>query len=86
MILEGINIANSQTTYEIIPLETEAIKHAIATVEDGAYIIALSDVVNNAIEIVQDYLDKENEAFNVWDLYTNYKYKTAKSACFFAII
>ncbi len=65
LILEGIAKANSQTTYEIIPLETEAIKHAIATVEDGAYIIALSDVVNNAIEIVQDYLDKENETYNV---------------------
>jgi cyanophycin synthetase len=65
LILEGIKDANSNTTYEIIPLETEAIKHAIDTVLDGSFIIALSDVVANAIEIVQDYLDKENEEQNV---------------------
>jgi cyanophycin synthetase len=65
LILEGIKEANSNTTYEIISLETEAIKHAIDTVEEGAFITALSDVVVNAIDIVQDYLDKENEAQNI---------------------
>jgi cyanophycin synthetase len=29
--------------------------------EDGSFITALSDVITNAIEIVQEYLDKENE-------------------------
>jgi cyanophycin synthetase len=38
-------------TYEIIPKETEAIKHAIKA-EEG-FITCLSDVVINAIEIVQ---------------------------------
>ena len=65
LILDGIKEANSNTTYEIIPLETEAIKHAIDTAEEGAFITALSDVVANAIEIVQNYLDKENEEHNV---------------------
>jgi len=65
LIVDGIKDANSNTTYEVIPLETEAIKHAIDTVEDGSFIIALSDVVANAIDIVQDYLDKENEQQNV---------------------
>jgi cyanophycin synthetase len=65
LILEGINEANSNTTFEIIPLETEAIKHAIDTAEEGAFITALSDVVANAIDIVQNYLDKENEEQNV---------------------
>jgi cyanophycin synthetase len=65
LILEGINNANSNTTYEIIPIETEALKHAIDTVEDGSFITALSDVVANAIDIVQDYLDKESEEQNV---------------------
>jgi cyanophycin synthetase len=65
LILDGIKEANSNTTYEIIPLETEAIKHAIDTAEEGAFITALSDVVANAIDIVQDYLDKENEKNNV---------------------
>jgi cyanophycin synthetase len=48
-------------TYEIITKETEAIKHAINSAEEGDYITALSDVVTNAIDIVQQYLDKENE-------------------------
>jgi cyanophycin synthetase len=47
-------------TYEIIPKETEAIKHAIKFAEEGS-ITCLSDVVINAIEIVQEYLDRENE-------------------------
>ena len=65
LILEGINEANSNTSYEIISLETEAIKHAIDNVEEGAFITALSDVVANAIDIVQEYLDKENETQNI---------------------
>jgi cyanophycin synthetase len=62
LILEGIGQADKKVTYEIIPKETEAIKHAIDTADDGSFITALSDVVTNAIEIVQQYLDKENEA------------------------
>jgi cyanophycin synthetase len=65
LILEGIKEGNSTTTFEIIPVETEAIKHAIDTAEEGSFITALSDVVTNAIEIVQTYLDKENDEQNV---------------------
>ena len=65
IIVSGINEANRNVTYEIIPLETEAIKHAIDHAEDGSYITALSDVVTNAIKIVQEYLDKENDDSNV---------------------
>lgn len=61
LILEGIQSANRPVTYEIIPKEIEAIKHAINIADDGTFITALSDVVNNAIDIVQEYLDKENE-------------------------
>jgi cyanophycin synthetase len=61
LILEGIALSGNNVTYEIIPKEVEAIKHAINSAEDGAFITALSDVVTNAIEIVQHYLDKENE-------------------------
>lgn len=61
LILEGIQLANRPVTYEIIPKEIEAIKHAINIADDGTFITALSDVVTNAIEIVQEYLDKENE-------------------------
>ena len=61
LILEGIQKANRPVTYEIIPKEIEAIKHAINIADDGTFITALSDVVTNAIGIVQEYLDKENE-------------------------
>ncbi len=61
LITSGIEEANKEVKYEIIPKETEAIKHAISNAENGSFITALSDVVTNAITIVQDYLDKENE-------------------------
>ncbi|HLP10900.1 MAG TPA: cyanophycin synthetase, partial [Flavobacteriales bacterium] len=61
LILEGIKESGKKVTYEIIPKETEAIKHAINGAKEGSFITALSDVVTNAIEIVQQYLDKENE-------------------------
>ena len=61
LIMEGISASDRTVTYEIITKETEAIKHAINSAEDGTFITALSDVITNAIEIVQEYLDKENE-------------------------
>jgi cyanophycin synthetase len=61
LILEGITASAQNVTYEIIPKETEAIRHAIRFAEEGSFITCLSDVVTNAIEIVQEYLDKENE-------------------------
>jgi cyanophycin synthetase len=62
LIMEGIQESGSSVTHEIITKETEAIKHAISTAEEGSFITALSDVVTNAIEIVQEYLDKEQES------------------------
>ena len=62
LILEGIKNSGKVVTYEIIPKETEAIRHAIDCAEEGSFITALSDVVTNAIGIVQEYLDKENES------------------------
>jgi cyanophycin synthetase len=61
LILEGIESTNRKPVYEIIPKETEAIRHALTHAKEGSFIVALSDVVTNAIEIVQQYLEKENE-------------------------
>lgn len=61
LLLAGIKDANREVTWEIIPKETEALKHAISIAQDNAYIVALSDVVTNAIQVVQSYLDKETE-------------------------
>jgi cyanophycin synthetase len=64
LIMEGIAESGKNVTHEIIKKEVEAIKHAIDNAEEGSFITALSDVVTNAIEIVQEYLDKENESGN----------------------
>lgn len=59
LLLEGIHSIDPKKSYEIIPKEIEALKHAISTAKQGTFITALSDVINNAIETVQSYLDKE---------------------------
>ncbi len=61
LIIEGITSVNKKVTYEIIPKETDAIKHAINIAKEGTFITALSDVITNAIEVVQQHLDKEVE-------------------------
>ncbi len=60
LIVQGIKSVDRKFTYEVIPKEVEAIKHAISIAEPGTFITALSDVVTNAIDIVQEYLDKES--------------------------
>ncbi|CAM3427028.1 Cyanophycin synthetase [Flavobacterium longum] len=61
LILDGIAAAGKPVTHEVITKEVDAIKHAMNIAEEGTFITALSDVVDNAIDIVQEYLDKENE-------------------------
>lgn len=61
LIVEGLTEANTGIRYEIVALEVEAIKHAILLAEEGTFITALSDVIDNAIDIVQSYLDMEIE-------------------------
>lgn len=61
LILKEINSIDKPITYEIIPLEIDAIKHAISIAKEGTFITALSDVINNAIELVQQHLDLELE-------------------------
>jgi cyanophycin synthetase len=65
LILEGIHETNSNVTYEVVTLEVEAIRHAISIAEEGTFITALSDVIDNAIDIVQNYLDAEIEQSSV---------------------
>ena len=61
LIIDGIKSVDKAVTYEIIPKETDAIKHAINIAKEGTFITALSDVITNAIEVVQQHLDKEVE-------------------------
>jgi cyanophycin synthetase len=59
LLLEGINEKNPGQSYEYIPKEVEALKHALSLAKPGTFITALSDVIDNAIDVVQSYLDKE---------------------------
>jgi cyanophycin synthetase len=61
LILQGIQSVDKEVTYEIIPLELDAIKHAINIADEGTFITALSDVITNAIDVVQQHLDQELE-------------------------
>ncbi len=61
LLLDGLKASGREVSYEIIPKEVEALKHAMNMAEEGYFITALSDVITNAIDVVQEYLDKENE-------------------------
>ena len=62
LIIDGIKESDAATTFEVVTLEIDAIRHAFSLAVEGTYIVALSDVVANAIEIVQEYLDLETES------------------------
>lgn len=59
LLVEGIHEHNPKQSYEYIPKEVEALKHALSLAKPGTFITALSDVIDNAIDLVQSYLDKE---------------------------
>ncbi len=59
LLVEGIKECDANKSYEYVPKEIEALKHAFTLAGPGTYIVALSDVIDNAIEVVQSYLDKE---------------------------
>lgn len=59
LLVEGIKQHSPGQSYEYIPKEVEALKHALSIAKPGTFITALSDVIDNAIEVVQSYLDKE---------------------------
>jgi len=59
LLVEGIEEVNPKMSYEYVPKEIEALKHAFSIAKPGSYIVALSDVIDNAIELVNDYLKRE---------------------------
>jgi len=61
LLVEGIKDVNPEQSYEYIPKEVEALEHALSLATKDTYIIALSDVIDNAIDLVQSYLDIERE-------------------------
>ncbi len=59
LLVEGIQEVNPKQSYEYIPKEVEALKHAFSIAKPGTFICALSDVIDNAIDVVHSYLEKE---------------------------
>lgn len=59
LLVQGIKSVKPNMTYDIVPKEVEALKHAMNIAQKETFIVALSDVITNAIEVVQNYLDKE---------------------------
>ena len=59
LVIGGMQESGKEVSYEIIPKEIDALKHAMSLAEEGTFITALSDVVSNAIELVQEYQTKE---------------------------
>lgn len=60
LLIEGIHEVNPNKSYEYIPKEIEALKHAFSIAQPGTFITALSDVIDNAIDVVESYLEEEN--------------------------
>ncbi|WP_299289997.1 Mur ligase family protein [uncultured Mucilaginibacter sp.] len=56
---EGVLSAEKKPTYEIAPGEMDVFEHAIRMAKPSAFIVALSDVVDNAIDVVLRFQEKE---------------------------
>jgi cyanophycin synthetase len=59
LIIDGMQDSGRDVSYETIPKEIDALKHAMGMAEEGTFITALSDVISNAIDLVQDYQSRE---------------------------
>lgn len=59
LIIDGMQASGRDVSYETIPKEIDALKHAMGMAEEGTFITALSDVISNAIDLVQDYQARE---------------------------
>lgn len=65
LLVEGIHQHDKNKPVKIIPKESEAISHAIENASPGTLIVICSDVVTEALKLVQKY--KEEEANLLYD-------------------
>ena len=66
LLREGIDSVDAKKPVEIVNKEVDAIKHSMSLARPGTFIVALSDVIDNAIETVQNYQEQErNGTFTV---------------------
>ena len=54
-LLEGITASGKKVTYEIIPDEADAIKHALAIAEKDDLVVALTEQINQVVAILNQH-------------------------------
>lgn len=59
LMAEGIREVNPDFPFEVLAKETDPIARAISLAKPGAFIVTLSDAVDNAVEIVQNFQEQE---------------------------
>lgn len=59
LLIEGIKSANTNASYTYLPKGIEPLQHAIQLAKPGAFIVALSDVLENSDELVKGYMELE---------------------------
>jgi cyanophycin synthetase len=59
LLIEGIKSANTNATYTFLPKGIEPLQHAIQLARQEAFIVALSDVLENPDELVKGYMELE---------------------------
>ena len=59
LMIEGIKEVKPDASYEVLGSDTDPIAYAISLAQPGAFVTTLSDAVDNAVEIVQNFQEKE---------------------------
>jgi cyanophycin synthetase len=54
-LLEGIAASGKKVTYEIIPDEADAVKHALAIAEEGDLVVALTEQITKVVSIINSH-------------------------------
>jgi cyanophycin synthetase len=65
LIIEGIRSVSETVTFELIPEETEAIRHALDIARAGDFIVALSDVHKEVVSIINSKLKLEKPVVSI---------------------
>jgi len=61
LLIEGIKSHNPDHSFEYLPTGHEPLKHAMKMADSGAFIAALSDVLDKPGELIQAYLEEERK-------------------------
>ena len=59
LMIKGIDSAGRNVTYDLIPLEADAIVHAFKIIKPGDLLVALSDGYDAVIKVIKQELEKE---------------------------